>query len=454
MANGWRRTSGPLATKVTSPLSPGHSPPGPWYEPEENSAWPAMAPPGLGLAWSCRPPSVSAGPPTRSIVPCPSWIWIEDPGGTAARTGAPGEAWSEPKDTLRPSARRSVRCGRFNLTESGPRRAPSSVKGEACTDTSSASAIACEPRFPSRSPWTPSSSRPGGTNSSRTAPMRTGPPNVAVARDSRERRSRSSPHRLARGRPKTARATRTMTVRENAVNRPRVTGLSIAGGLSVRRRDAPGPHGVRAPDVHEGAEGGQPAADDEGHEHLVGDPCEIDDRDFGVQVWPHELQAPQEKDPPGLDDVERHVGQKQHPEHRLRDRQQDLRTLEAVERDVRRRPDAETIDDRNHRGEHRPLVDVGRHHVHQGHRRFFRPPRPVHRAELLGKLRQKWRHPLDEQVLRHAEVHGKSQHAVQKRLGREVQEQPAAGEQKGDGQDLPAPGQTHDPSRDRLEVLH
>src|SRR5262249_3792066 len=83
---------------------------------------------------------------------------------------------------------------------------------------------------------------------------------------------------------------------------------------------------------------------------------------------------------------------------RLSDSQKNLESLVIVKLDARGVTQRDRIGDRNHGNQHRPLIDVGTHHVHQSHRRLGNTPGPRECRDLFGELREERREPLNEDI--------------------------------------------------------
>src|SRR5262249_30119483 len=81
-----------------------------------------------------------------------------------------------------------------------------------------------------------------------------------------------------------------------------------------------------------------------------------------------------------------------------------------------------------HRSEHCPLVDIRAYHIHQCHWGARDAARPVERGYLFRELRQERRDPLHKNKRRDTQTNGQSLEALEKRMRREVQDQPAARE--------------------------
>ena len=124
-----------------------------------------------------------------------------------------------------------------------------------------------------------------------------------------------------------------------------------------------------------------------------------------------------------------------------------------IERQRAQLAGADHEEDRNHCREDAPLIDVRRHHVHERDVRCRYLACPVERAELLGKLGEKWRDPLHEDERRDAEGAGNRQHGVQKRMRGEVKDRAADHEQQPDGHASFAHRQRENAARNDAEVL-
>ena len=95
-------------------------------------------------------------------------------------------------------------------------------------------------------------------------------------------------------------------------------------------------------------------------------------------------------------------------------------------------------DERDHRREHRPLVDVARHEVHQGERRWLHAPRPRDRRNHFREFGEKRRHPLHQEELADPEDRRHGEHRLEERVGGHEQQRAPRGEQPADGRP-PAP---------------
>ena len=150
------------------------------------------------------------------------------------------------------------------------------------------------------------------------------------------------------------------------------------------------------------------------------------DADHGAARRRHgELHEPEHEQDARLERAQVEVHDEEPAEKALQDRQEDLEALMLVEDDRGRRPPRERVDDRDEGRKDRPLVDRGRDEVHDGHRRLRDLARPVERRQLLGKLREERRDPLDEDERRDARRDREREHRLDEGVRRDDEHEAA-----------------------------
>src|SRR6266536_6069285 len=81
--------------------------------------------------------------------------------------------------------------------------------------------------------------------------------------------------------------------------------------------------------------------------------------------WNDELHKPENEQDGGLMQFQLQVQQKKKSEEALEDGEENFVALKLRENERLHLAGADDEENRNHRGENAPLIDVGRHHVHQ-----------------------------------------------------------------------------------------
>src|SRR5207253_8500146 len=115
--------------------------------------------------------------------------------------------------------------------------------------------------------------------------------------------------------------------------------------------------------------------------------------------------------------------------------------------------DTQTEDNWDHGGEHRPLIDVARHHVHEHGGCGAHLAGPIEGAHLFGEFREERRNPLHENKVAEAPQGGEREHGSEEWLSRDVEERTAEEEQTYDRADAQTAFETKHRLRDAANVL-